>query len=364
MGTELLAQKIEECIALFSSPRIKAIAVDADNTLWGGIVGEDGVSGLKIDNNYPGIVYKKFQEYLLELKNSGIILIMLSKNDESAVDKVFAKKSMPLRLDDFVARAVNWNSKSENLSALLKELNLTKTGIIFVDDSPTEIEEMRQRMGIECYKMNPANPLENIETLKNITALKTLHVSDEDAKKTALYKDEKERLNLSSSLQSKEDFIASLEICIDVTCNNQNHLERITQLTNKTNQFNLTTKRYELAQIKELMQNSFVYDFSVRDKFGDMGLVGVVIIKENEIDSFLMSCRVLGRGIEESVLHVITQKHTGLLATYCKTEKNSLVEEFYEKNGFELLHVKGDCKHYKFIKDVDMNESIKVEYES
>ena len=363
MGTELLAQKIEECIALFSSPRIKAICVDADNTLWGGIVGEDGVSGLKIDNNYPGIVYKKFQEYLLELKNSGIILIMLSKNDESAVDKVFAKKSMPLRLDDFVARAVNWNSKSENLSALLKELNLTKTGIIFVDDSPTEIEEMRQRMGIECYKMNPANPLENIETLKNITALKTLHVSDEDAKKTALYKDEKERLNLSSSLQSKEDFIASLEICIDVTCNNQNHLERITQLTNKTNQFNLTTKRYELAQIKELMQNSFVYDFSVRDKFGDMGLVGVVIIKENEIDSFLMSCRVLGRGIEESVLHVITQKHTGLLATYCKTEKNSLVEEFYEKNGFKLLE-NGEYKHYIFEHFADVNDAIKVNYES
>ena len=363
LAMELLSAKIEELIFLFHTPRIKAIAVDADNTLWGGIIGEDGISGIKIDNNYPGIVYKKFQNYLLSLKNSGIILILLSKNDESAVREVFSKKNMPLCIEDFVAMAVNWNSKAENLSALLKELGLTKTGIIFVDDSPTEIEEMRQRIGIECYKMNPANPLENIEILKNITALKTLHVSDEDAKKTALYRDEKERLNLSSSLQSKDDFIASLGINISVTCNNENHIERITQLTNKTNQFNLTTKRYELFQIKELMQNAFVYDFSVSDKFGDMGLVGVIIIKENEIDSFLMSCRVLGRGIEESVLNFITHRHKQLRATYCKTEKNSLVEEFYEKNGFKLLE-NGEYKHYIFEHFADVNDAIKVNYES
>lgn len=363
MATELLSAKIRELISLFHTPRIKAIAVDADNTLWGGIVGEDGISGIKIDNNYPGIIYKKFQNYLLELKNSGIVLILLSKNDESAVQEVFSKKNMPLKLDDFVATAINWNSKSENLSAILKELSLTKTGIIFIDDSSAEIEEMNQRMQIECFKMNPSNPLENLETLKNITALKTLHVSDEDSKKTALYKDEKERSTLSSTLQSKDDFITSLKIEISVTCNNAHHLERITQLTNKTNQFNLTTKRYELHEIKELMQEGFVYDFSVNDKFGDMGLVGVVIIKDNAIDSFLMSCRILGRGIEECVLEFITRRHQNLSATYCKTEKNSLVEEFYDKNGFELTQAQGS-KHYKFRNFADINENIKVNYES
>ena len=362
-ATELLSLKIKELISLFHLPRIKAIAIDADNTLWGGIIGEDGISGIKIDNNYPGIVYKKFQNYLLELKNSGIILILLSKNDESAVQEVFSRKNMPLKLDDFVATAVNWNSKSENLSTILKELSLTKTGIIFLDDSSAEIEEMSQRMQIECFKMNPANPLENIETLKNITALKTLHVSDEDAKKTALYKDEKERTTLSATLQSKDDFITSLHIEISVTCNNLHHIERITQLTNKTNQFNLTSKRYELFQIKELMNNNFVYDFSVSDKFGDMGLVGVVIIKENAIENLLLSCRVLGRGIEECVLDFITRRHQNLTATYTKTEKNSLVEEFYEKNGFELIETL-DSKHYKFKNFADINESIKVNYES
>ena len=363
LAMELLSAEIEKLISLFHTPRIKAIAIDADNTLWGGIIGEDGISGIKIDNNYPGIIYKKFQNYLLELKNSGIILILLSKNDESAVQEVFSRKNMPLKLDDFVATSINWRSKSENLNTLLEELKLTKTGIIFIDDSSAEIAEMEQRLGIECYKMNPANPLENIETLKNITALKTLHVSYEDAKKTALYKDEKERTTLSTTLQSKDDFITSLHIEISFTCNNLNHIERITQLTNKTNQFNLTTKRYELSQIKELMQNSFVYDFSVRDKFGDMGLVGVVIVKENQIDSFLMSCRVLGRGIEESVLNAITQRHQNLSARYCKTDKNSLVEEFYEKNGFQLLE-NGECKHYIFEHFADVNDAIKVNYES
>ncbi len=363
LGTELLSQKIKELISLFTTPRIKAIAVDADNTLWSGIIGEDGIENIKIDNNYPGIVYKKFQNSLLALKNSGIILILLSKNDASSVNEVFAKKNMPLTSDDFVANAVNWNSKSENLSRILEELKLTKAGIIFLDDSNTEIEEMRQRMGIECFKMNPANPMENIETLKNITSLKTLHISDEDTKKTALYADEKKRIGLGSAMSSKDDFITSLGIKISVTCNNQSHLERITQLINKTNQFNLTTKRYELSQIQDLMRHGYIYDFSVSDKFGDMGLVGIVIVKEDEIDTFLMSCRVLGRGIEESILSFITHRHPDLKASYCKTEKNSLVEEFYERSGFEVLQ-NGECKYYKFRDFADINTSIKVKYES
>lgn len=361
LGTELIAKEIKTLIELFSTPRIKVIAVDADNTLWGGIVGEDGVDGIKIDNNYPGIIYKKFQRYLLELKESGILLVLLSKNDENAVQEVFSRKLMPLSSNDFVAQAVNWNSKAENLLAILDSLGLTKTGIIFFDDSDTEIEEMRQRMEIECFKMNPANPLENIETLKCITSLKTLHISEEDTKKTALYSDEHKRNTLNSTMRSKADFIASLNIVINVSCNNEKHLERITQLTNKTNQFNLTTKRYELSQIKELMHTANVYDFSVSDTFGDMGLVGVVIVIENTIDTFLMSCRVLGRGIEEAVLNVITQKHSNLKAIYCKTDKNTLVEKFYEKNGFRLVH-NDECNYYEFQTFADIHETIKVIY--
>ena len=363
MAVELLSSQIKERIELFTTPRIKAIAVDADNTLWGGIVGEDGIEGIHIDNNYPGIVYTKFQQNLLALKKSGIILILLSKNDESLVHKVFETKTMPLSLDDFVATSINWNAKSENLSAILERLNLTKSGIIFLDDSATEIEEMRQRMGIACYKMNPENPLENLATLRNITALKTLHISEEDRAKTALYKQENARLSLSSTLVGKEEFIASLEIELAITCNNANHLERITQLINKTNQFNLTTKRYDLAEVKALMQGADVYDVSVKDKFGDMGIVGVVIVHKNEIDTFVMSCRVLGRGIEERILEIITHKHPQLKASYSKTDKNALVEHFYDKNGFNITH-QDSATHYEFAHFADVNESIKVNDES
>lgn len=360
---ELMAQKIEELIVLFTTPRIKVIALDADNTLWGGIAGEDGLDGIHIDNNYPGIVYRQFQTMLVELYHSGIILILLSKNDEPLVQQVFATKNMPLSLEHFVATAVNWESKSENLSRILQQLQLSTAGVIFCDDSSTEIAEMEQRLGIVCYQMNPKRPLENIETLKNITALKTLRLVDEDIKKTALYKDEKKRLDLASVLRSKEDFIASLNITIRVSCNNINHVERITQLINKTNQFNLTTKRYDLATVETLMQHHHVYDFSVSDTFGDMGLVGVVIIIDNTIDTFLMSCRVLGRGIEEKILSIVTHLHADLKATYIKTEKNSLVENFYENNGFECLE-HASVKTYRFQTFAPSNDTIKVTYES
>jgi FkbH-like protein len=363
LALELLAKSIEDTLTLFETPRIKAICVDADNTLWGGVVGEDGIDGIKIDNNYPGVVYTKFQNYLLELQKSGIILILLSKNDEQLVKEVFQTKNMPLKLDDFVEYAINWNSKSENLDQILQKLKLTKSSIIFLDDSDVEVSEMRTRTGIDSYKMNPQNPLQNITTLQNITALRTLHLSSEDEKKTALYKDEKLRQTLNETLGSKADFIASLEIKVQVRLNNLNNIERITQLTNKTNQFNLTTNRYTLSEIQQYMQADYVYDFSVNDKFGDMGLVGVVIIKSGIIDSFLMSCRVLGRGIEESVLAFVTTQHPNLLANFRQTDKNTLVENFYENNGFELIK-KDDLKHYKFLQSVDINKGIEVKYDN
>lgn len=362
LALELISEKIDEIVSLFTITRIKAIAVDADNTLWGGIIGEDGIDAIHIDKNYPGIIYTKFQEYLLELQKSGIILILLSKNDETLLDQVFESKNMPLKLDDFVEKSVNWNSKSENLNVILQKLKLTKGNVIFLDDSNSEILEMQTRFEINSYKMDPSNPLKNIEVLKSITALKSLKLSSEDFKKTALYRDEQNRSELNDSVGSKDDFIASLNIGIKVSCNNSNNLERITQLVNKTNQFNLTTKRYALEQIQELMLTHSVYDFSVTDKFGDMGLVGVVIVKENEIDTFLMSCRVLGREIEESVLSFVCEKHHNLSAIFHPTSKNSLVENFYEKNGFELVK-KDTNSYYKFIKNVDINKHIKVTYE-
>lgn len=360
----LIANKIKELVLLFVKPRIKVMALDADNTLWGGIVGEDGIENIQIDNNYPGVVYKEFQQYCLELKQSGIILLLLSKNDEDLVREVFTLKDMPLKLEDFVETAINWEPKSENIIKILEKLKLTTTGVIFLDDSDAEIAQMQQRVGIQCYKMHPENPLLNLQTLKDIVNLKTLHVSEEDSNKTRLYKQEKQRLNLGETLQSKDDFIASLDIKITLSCNNIEHLQRITQLINKTNQFNLTTKRYNLAQARQMMQDDLVYDFKVQDRFGEMGIVGCVIIKNNTIDTFVMSCRVLGRGIEQAIIGIIAKKYKQLEAMYCKSGKNSLVEKFYDENGFVLLSEKNGCKYYKLNTPLNIDPNIKVIDES
>lgn len=365
LALELIAQNIEELITLFSTPRIKAIAIDADNTLWGGIVGEDGVEGIAIDQNYPGIAYHRFQQDLLALRQSGIVLILLSKNDEEAVLEVFEKRSMPLSLSDFVATAVNWNAKSDNLKAILEELNLSTSGIIFLDDSPSEIEQMRQMLGIPSFAMNPQNPLENSALLRSIVSLKSVRLTQEDLQKTALYQEEKARTALEAKTTSKEEFIASLDIRMHVFLNHEAHLERIAQLINKTNQFNLTTKRYDVGHVHALMKDASVYDFSVQDTFGDMGIVGVLIVKEGCIDTFLMSCRVLGRGIEEAVLAFVTRRHPNLRASYIPSAKNRLVENFYEKNGFILEST--DANGVKTYRCETLREShfaIKVNYES
>lgn len=355
----LIAQEIKKSILLFEGRRIKAIAIDADNTLWGGIIGEDGIHGIHIDQNYPGIVYKRFQHYIKNLQKSGIILILLSKNNEADVLEVFERKSMPLKIDDFVALKINWLNKSDNLGEVLKEINLTKDDVIFLDDSHVEIEQMRAMLNIRCFKMNPQNPLENLQTLREIIELQALTLTNEDIEKTSLYKSENERKNLITQSSSKEDFIASLHIEIECLLNSFENLERITQLINKTNQFNLTTKRYDISHVKELMSKHEVFSFSVKDRFGDMGLVGVMIIKEGKIDTFLMSCRVLGREIESTILRYVCTKYDSLEATFIPSSKNSLVENFYEENGFEVVSKNG-TKEYLLKEKREPNQCIKI----
>ncbi|NOQ31374.1 MAG: HAD-IIIC family phosphatase [Helicobacteraceae bacterium] len=358
-GYNLIAKEIKKAILLFNTKRIKVIAIDADNTLWGGIIGEDGIDGISCDRNYPGIVYTKFQERLLSLKKSGIILILLSKNNEADLAEVFEKKSMPLNLDDFVAKKVNWNSKSENLVEVLKEINITKDDVIFLDDSNNEIEEMKSRLAIKCYKMNPENPIDNLKTIESIIELRTLHISDEDKKKSQLYADESKRTALDLTLNSKDEYIKSLNIEISCKLNDISKIDRITQLINKTNQFNLTTIRLNTQEVEKIMSKNSLYSFSVKDKFGDMGLVGVLIIQAQTITNFLMSCRVLGREIEQSVIAYVCSLYTELKASYKPTSKNSLAETFYESNGFELIKDSGE-KRYNLKTKKSINKHIKV----
>lgn len=358
-GVEKISQLIKEAMETLRQPRMKAIAVDADNTLWSGIIGEDGIDGIQIDRNYPGIIYRRFQEQLLHLKSTGIILILLSKNNLNDIEETFGQNNMPLSLADFTAIKVNWESKSANLLEILNTIGIGKESVIFLDDNPAELEEMRSRLGIESFQINPADPLSNLALLQTIPALKTFRLTDEDLRKSDLYKEEASRHTLHEQLGSREAFIASLEIEISPYRNNPSHIGRAAQLIGKTNQFNLTTKRYSEHEVALMMDKHDVYTFEVRDKFGSMGIVGVLIVIDRHIDTFLMSCRVLGRGIEESILSFITARYETLTAAYSPTSKNTLVASFYENNGFELI-VDENEKKYRLVTANLLNPTIKV----
>ncbi len=345
-GFKIISDEIKTKIELFFTKRKKVLVLDADNTLWGGIVGEDGVEGIKCDENYPGILYKKFQEQLKEISNSGIVLTLVSKNNFEDVKDVFDKKRMPLKWEDFLIKKINWTPKSQNIKEIASEINVGLDSLLFIDDNPFEIEEVKESIGVDGILVNQ----DNILNILDDTRLKAITITKEDRAKLEQYKSEQKRVEIFKNVTTIDEFIKSLNIKINYWINNKNQLKRITQLINKTNQFNLTTKRYSESEVEEMMQKDKVFSFQVEDKFGDMGIVSVVIVKDAEIDTFLMSCRVLGRKIEEQIIDIVLENISSpLKARYIKSPKNSQVENLYERLGFKLINQSEDEKEY--IKD-------------
>jgi FkbH-like protein len=342
-GFEIISKEIKTKIELFYIKRKKVLVLDADNTLWGGIVGEEGVEGIKCDETYPGILYKKFQEQLKEILKSGIVLTLVSKNNFEDVKEVFDKKNMPLKWDDFLIKKINWNPKSQNIKEISLEINVGLDSLIFIDDNPFEIEEVKNSVGVDGILVNKDNMLSILDDVR----LKAINITQEDKNKLEQYKAEQKRTEVFKTINSIDDFIKNLNIKINYWINNKNQLKRITQLINKTNQFNLTTKRYSESEVEEMMQKDKVFSFQVEDKFGDMGIVSVVIVKNGIIDTFLMSCRVLGRKIEEQIMQIVLNNvKLPLKAVYIKTAKNSQIESLYERLGFKLVTKTDNKKEY------------------
>lgn len=363
---ECTCKEISKHIYLYEKHRKKVCIVDADNTLWGGIVGEDGIDNIQIDENYPGIIYRYFQHQLKVLKETGILLCLVTKNNVEDLEGAFSTKSMPLKLEDFLVRKVNWSTKSENVAEIARELNLGLESFVFIDDNDFELAEVRENLDVvECYKFDTQNLVSNLRLLENIFGLNALKITKEDTAKTRQYIAEKERTDVRRRFVSAEDFIKSLTIEIYYSINNDSHIARISQLTNKTNQFNLTTRRYSESDIEKLMKEHLVFDFKVLDKFGDMGIVGVVIIKENVIDTFLLSCRVLGRTIEEKIIKIVQDEvgKRNLRGIYLKTAKNGQVEDLYDKLGFQLSYSDEERKEYvldQTLRDIPHIMAVKV----
>jgi len=326
----------------------KCIIVDCDNTLWGGVVGEDGDNGILLDQTHPGSYFLQFQKDLLNLKFQGILLAICSKNNEADILSVFTNnKNMILKKKDFSCMRINWNLKVENIKQIAKKLNIGLQHIIFVDDSDFEVEMVRELIPEVSCVLVP----KNLSQLKYIFDGKgyfdKLQDSNEDGSRTEMYIAENLRSKELASFTSINDYYKNLKIVAKARKLDDSDIIRVAQLTQKTNQFNLTTIRYSEQEIYTLMQSnaSQVITLKADDKFGAYGLIGVAIIrfKENccEIDTFLMSCRAIGRGLEEILFNECIKqgKVKGVNVVhglFLKTGKNMQVKSFYEDHGFSI----------------------------
>lgn len=341
----------------------KVLVLDCDNTLWGGVVGEDGEKGIQIDSfTAKGKIFCEVQYLLKGFIKEGILLALCSKNNKVDVDVALASHpTMILRMDDFVAKRINWNDKASNLREIAKELNLGLDSFVFVDDSSFELGLINKELPqVKCVQV-PTNLSEYPSIIRSIKKdFFMISRTMEDEIKTELYIQEKKRQEQRSQFFSIEDYLASLGLVITLFWNRDIPVARAAQMTQKTNQFNLTTRRYTETDIEQIINDPgyMVAVFSVSDHYGDYGITGMTIVEfkdqENKlarIDTLLMSCRVIGRNIEYTFFDQIIKKliergFTDIEGEYWPTAKNSQVADFYANLGFKLIS--SDDKYQRY----------------
>lgn len=329
----------------------KVLVLDLDNTLWGGVIGDDGIEGIEIGDTSPrGEAFKAFQTYILSLIERGILLGVCSKNDyENAIEPFRRHPEMVLREEHFVSIKANWEPKAQNLVEMANELNLGLDSFIFVDDNPAEIEIVRQfAPDVTTILLDP-DPSVYVKQLQESRLFERFSITDEDSQRTRQYQKEAHRQTLLANSVDMDSYLQSLEMVGTVAGFNSLDLPRIAQLINKSNQFNLTTRRRTEAELETLLSDPRYHGFSMRlaDRFGDHGLICVVICfsgenKTLEIDTWLMSCRVLKRQVEELALNEIALLANKLGCTkirgfYLPTAKNGMVSDLFPRLGFQCV---------------------------
>ena len=349
-----LAKEYLRYITPYAARNRKCIVLDLDNTLWGGVIGEDGLDGIQLGMDAPGNGFLAFQRELERLWRRGILLAISSKNNEEDVLPVFDQHDgMILRLSHFSTYRINWESKPNNIREIAKELNIGLDSLVFLDDSPVEQAKMRAELPQVLTPELPTDPAYFRNTLLDLDVFETLALTEEDRNRNQLYADQKARHEFETNAGSLDDYLAALEMVVDIEPANEQTLPRIAQLTNKTNQFNLTTRRYSEAQITDMLSGGCeVYSMRVIDRFGDNGLVGVGILKPIDVqtwdlDTLLLSCRVMGRSIETAFIAFLADRvrQRGirrLRAWYLPTAKNSPVKDCYRQHGFTLIQQQPD----------------------
>jgi len=367
---------IEPVILRNSGKLKKAIIFDCDNTLWKGVIGEDGIDGIDMSpTSNLGKFFHLVQRIAVFLSKRGVIIGLCSKNNENDVLEVLRNhKDIILKEEHIVIKKVNWDDKASNLREIASDLNVGLDSMIFVDDSNFEINLINEKVP-EILTIQVPIVLSDYPDilLRNIYSYFNLVLNSDDARKTEMYKQQFEREKNKTTFNSIEDYLASLEIELIVVKNDKSFIPRIAQLTQKTNQFNLTTHRYTESKVEYFTSDNkhVVYAMFVKDKFGDNGLTGVCIVKEDEnnsknviLDSFLMSCRIIGRNIEfvfiDYIINELANKgYQTLGADYIQSSKNALVENFYDKVGFNIIENTNEKKKYELkiksfeIKNID-----------
>jgi FkbH-like protein len=335
----LLGERLGSTLAGTRLAGRKCIALDCDGTLWGGVVGEDGPQGVAVGDDFPGSAYRDFQRLLVSWRRRGVLLALLSRNDAADVWSVFdARPDMPLGRGDIAAWRIDWGRKADNLGELARTLGIGTDAFVFVDDHPSEVAEMRALRPEVLSVLVPDEPATLVDAILRHRLLETRDTTAEDRARTEMTAAESRRAEQSRAL-SAEEFLATLGLTVRVAAAGEAELPRVAQLVAKTNQFNLTTIRRSQDELRALAPDHRLLALWASDRFGDHGLTGVAIVRAGVIDTFLLSCRVLGRGVESAFLAAVAEDAarlgaSRLVARFVPTAKNGAAAGFLPGHGF------------------------------
>ncbi len=343
-----VAARVLDTVLALAGRVKKCVVVDLDNTLWGGVIGDDGIDGIQLGELGDGPAFIALQKWLLELKRRGILLAVCSKNNDDTAREPFEKHpEMVLRLEDFAAFVANWENKAQNIQQIQKTLNIGMDSFVFLDDNPFERNLVREMLPEVTVPELPEDPALVPAFVEGLHLFEAVSYSEEDAARTAQYQAEASRAAAQASFTSYDDYLISLDMKGEILPFDSFHYPRIAQLTQRSNQFNLRTVRYSEADIAAVAENPeyFTRYMTLSDRFGEHGLISVVICKKQSedtlfIDTWLMSCRVLRRGVEGCLFDAIVKMaldngFTYLTAEYLPTAKNKMVEHFYDEIGMQ-----------------------------
>jgi len=366
----LVAKNIVDIIKAASGKINKCLILDLDNIVWGGIIGDDGINNIQIGELGIGKAFSELQMWAKQLKERGILLAICSKNTEKIAKEPFTNHpDMILHLVDISIFVVNWENKVDNIKYIQSVLNIGFDSMVFIDDSSFERNMIRKMIPEITVPELPEDPVDYVPYLRSLNLFETVSYSDEDSDRTKKYQYEAKRAKFKTNFSSIDDYLKNLNMIAEVAEFDDYHIPRIAQLTQRSNQFNLRTKRYTDQDIKKIREsNQYITRyFKLEDKFGEYGLIGIIILKKIDsdsvfIDTLIVSCRVLKRGMEEFIFNKIvklaaSEGYNKIIGEYLPTPKNALVKDIFQEFGFTkeedkwILDIKDYRERKTFIKE-------------